>query len=95
MKKADQVQQLTLQLEQEKAKNRELQLVQTVVEVGIRALSLRMLTTFVLVADSVMFAAALYVGTWQAILAAVLFAIAGWSVLFLKPNERKANETET
>ena len=89
VKKADRLEQLTLQLEAEKAKNRELELVQRIVEVGIRALSLRMLTTFVLIADTLLFAFAVYVGTWQAILAAVLFAVAAWSVLFLKPSERK------
>lgn len=89
MTKDAHIAQLKLQLETERKYRDELEMVQRIIDVGLRALSLRMLTTFVLVADCILFAAALYISTWQALVAAVLFAVAGWCVLFAKPAERK------
>ena len=88
MAKADRIQQLELELNQAKEKNRELQMVQEFVAVGLRALSLRMLTTFALLADFVLFAWCVASPSWVSLAAAVLFAIASWAVLHLKP-ERK------
>jgi hypothetical protein len=80
-----------LELELEKKRNA-LEMSKKLIAIGIEALSLRMLTTLVLVADSALFAWALFNGGWQALATAVLFAIATWCVLHLRPPERKEEE---
>lgn len=86
------LEQLELQL---KERGDALDMAQQIVAVGIKALSGRMLTAFALVADCVLFGWALANGGWQALSAAVLFAIASWCVLHLKlpTGKEEANET--
>lgn len=90
--RSNRIEQLELQLKEERKYRDEIEMVQRIIDVGIKALSLRMLTTLVLLADCVLFSWAVGVGTWQALIAAVLFAIATWCVLFLKPPDRKVEE---
>lgn len=94
MRKDARIEQLTLQLEHEKEKRREMEFVQRFVAVGLRTLSLRMLTAGVLVADCLLCAWALWVGTWQSLLAALLFSVVSWAVLYLRPPNVKEQGNE-
>lgn len=89
----DRIEQLQLALDEERKFRDGVELVQRIIEVGLRALALRLLTTLVLVADCVLFAWAMAAGSWQSVGVAVLFAIAAWSVLYLRPPDRKESES--
>lgn len=69
-----------------------LDMAQQIVAVGLKALSVRMLTAFALVADCVLFGWALANGGWQALAVAVLFAISSWCVLHLKLSQKREEE---
>lgn len=99
MTKGERIEQLELQLEaQKKRYHDDIEMAQQLVALALRALSDRMLTTLVLIADCVMFSWALYNGAWQSVLTAVLFAVASWGVLYLRPpnvKEKADGTTET
>lgn len=95
MTKEQRIEQLTLQLDEQKRRYaNDIEMAQQLAALALRALSVRMLTTLVLVADVVLFAGALYLGTWQSILTAVLFAAATWAVLHLRPPNVKEKGNE-
>jgi hypothetical protein len=83
------LEQLELKL---KERANELGMAQQIISVAYKALSGRMLTAFALVADCVLFGWALAVSGWQALAAAVLFAIASWCVLHLRFSEKREEE---
>lgn len=93
MKTRDRVLQLELQLADERKFRDGLQLTQRLITLGLEALSLRLLTTFVLVTDCLVFAWAIYASGWLSLITAGLYAIATWCVLYLRPPERKEHET--
>lgn len=93
MKQRDRVEQLELALNEEKKFRNEIELAQRIIRVGLEALALRMLTTFVLVSDCVVFAWAMASGGWLSLATASIYAIATWCVLYLRPPERKEHET--
>lgn len=94
--RSNRIEQLELQLKEERKFRNEIEMVQQVIRVGLKALSLRMLTTLVLVADCVLFAWAISIGTWQALVTAVFFAVVTWCVLHLRPSnvKEKGNEEQ-
>ena len=95
MSKDQTIKQLTLQLDEQKRRYRDdIEMAQQLSALALRALSVRMLTTLVLLADVVVFAWALYLGTWQSVLTAVLFAVATWAVLYLRPPNVKEKVNE-
>lgn len=67
------------------------QLMQQIINVGIRLLSARFLTAVALLGDCILFGWAMASGGWDRIAAAVLFAIATWCLVNVK-YERKAHD---
>lgn len=88
MRNASRIEQLELQLKEEREIRNEVEMVQRIIRVGLEALSLRMLTTLVLLADCVLFAWALSIGTWQSLVTAIFFAVSTWCVLNLKMEKK-------
>lgn len=64
-------------------------LVQQIISVGLKALSGRILTTIALMGDVVFFVWVMAVPTWERLLGAVLFAIASYCVVNVKPIEKQ------
>lgn len=65
-------------------RHRELDQVQRIIAVGLKALAPRLLTVLTLVADFGLFAAAMWVGTVTALAGAVLCAVATYFVLHVR-----------
>lgn len=68
------------------------QLMQAMISVGLRALSVRILTTVALLGDCVLFGWAMASGGWDRLAAAVLFAVATWCLVNVKYERKVSNE---
>ena len=61
--------------------------VQQIIALGLRALSMQALTVFALVLDAAIFAWAIGTESYVRLAGAVLFALAAWSLLYLRPRK--------
>ena len=71
------------------ATSRRAELIATLIDLGLKVISSRLIMIFTLLLDTGIFAWAMFADSWMRLASATIFAIASWCIVYLRPKGEK------